>query len=213
TSKPNTAVMETGHTITDPHWGWITLISSPLQAAASRSKTPKGLSPHDLVYADKNVYTKSELSTWVRQTGDRGPGYTSIAALNAAWGSNYDTFGSDAINHTETCATGSGTQGPYICTLLSTPVTPLTVQVNVSGALAAGEDGAGVEAKLETGTGNFRSNTGTKPIGSITYSSGNISLTFNTVVPSGTTITVTYKTNGWGHGHGLLDEDGTCPSR
>jgi len=213
TGKPNTAVINSGHTITDPHWGWIILISSPLQAAASRSNTPKGLAPHDLVYADTKVYTKSELGTWVRQTGDRGPGYTSIAALNAAWGSNYDTFGSDAVIHTQTCATGNGTQGPYTCTLLSTPVTPLTVQVTVGGALAAGDDAAGAEARVATGTGNFRSNSGTQPIGSVNYSSGSVSITFNTVVPSKTAISVTYQTNGWGHGHGLLDEDGTCPSR
>jgi len=213
TSKPNTAVIQTGTTITDPHWGWITLISSPVQAAASRGDTPKGLAPHDLVYADTKVYTKGELGTWLQQTGDRGPGYASIAALNAGWGSNYDTFGSDAVTRTETCATGNGTRGPYTCTLPRTPVTPLTVQVKVGGVLAAGDDGAGAEAKVETGTGNFRSISGTKPIGSITYSSGGISLTFNTAVPSGTAITVTYQTNGWGQGSGLLDEDGTCPSR
>jgi hypothetical protein len=42
------------------------------------------------------------------QGGDRGPDYASIAALNAAWGSNYDTFGSDAATHTDPCFLGAG---------------------------------------------------------------------------------------------------------
>ena len=213
TKEPGTVVVPTGKTLTDPHWGWITLISSPVQAAASRSNTPKGLAPHDLVYADTKVYTKSEMSRWLQQSGDRGPAYASIAALNAAWGSSYDTFGSDAVTHANTCATGNGTKGPYTCALSSTPVTPLTVQVKLGGVLAAGDDAAGVEAKVETGTGNLRSNSGTQPVGSIIYSSGNVSITFSSAVASGTPITITYQTNGWGQGHGLLDEDGTCPAR
>ena len=213
TNRPGTAVIQTGTTITDPHWGWITLISSPLQAATSRANTPKALSPHDIVYSDLKNYTKSRLSTWVRQSNNRGPGYASIQALNAAWGSNYDSFYSDAVIHTQTCATANGTAGPYTCTLRSTPVTPLTVQVNVGGVLTAADDAAGVEAKMVTGTGNLRSNSGTQPLGSITYSSGSISITFSTVVASGVPITVTYRTDGWGLGHGLMDEDGSCPSR
>lgn len=213
TNKPGAAVLQPGTTIVDPHWGWITLISSPVQTAASRAKTPKGLSPHDIVYSDLQYYTKSRLATWLQGSGVRGSGYSSISSLNAAWGSNYDSFCSDAVIHTEICNTGDGTMGPYICKLHSTPVTPLTVQVNVGGVLSAGDDAAGVEAKMVTGTGNLRSNIGTQPIGSITYSIGSISITFRSVVPSGTPITVTYRTNGWGQGHGLLDEDGTCPSK
>lgn len=213
TKEPGTAVIQTGTTITDPHWGWITLISSPAQAASSRSNTPEGLSPYDIVYGVLKYWTKFELGRWLQVSGDRGPGYASIAALNTAWGSNYDSFGTDAVTYTDSCAAGNGTTGPYTCTLSHTPVTPLTAQVKVGGVLTAGDDGYGAETRVPTGIGNFRSNTGTSPLGTITYSSGVVSITYLTPIAPGQTTSVTYQTNGWGQGHGLLDEDGTCPSR
>jgi len=211
TGDPGVAVLWPANDYADPQWGWMILISSPVEAAASASNTP--YSSRDLVYSDIQYYSKSALSTWLQQRSDRGPGYASIGALNAAWGSNYDTFGSDAVSYTATCATGNGTKGPYNCTLTHTPVTPLSVQVKVGGALTAGDDGAGPEAKPATGTGNLRTNGATRPIGTITYASGAVSITFNTAVGSGTSISITYRTNGWGAGHGLLDEDGSCPAR
>ena len=206
----NNGVYQGGHS--DPHWGWITLITTPVKAATSAANTPKGRSPSDIVYADTQFYSKTELSNWLQQTGDNGPGYSSIAALNAAWGSNYDSFGSDAVNYKgQTCATGNGTAGPYTCTLV-TPVTPLSVQIFVAGILTAGDDGAGPLASSPTGVGNLRQNGQTSPIGSMTYATGSISVTFTAAVPVGTQITVNYQTGGWGSGHGLLDEDGTCPA-
>jgi hypothetical protein len=162
-----------------------------------------------------------ELGNWVQQSGDSGPNYASIAALNAAWGSNYDTFGSDAVAHNgEACATGNGTAGPYTCTLSVHPLTPLTVQVLVGGTLTAGDDGSGPRASTPTVTGYFRGTTsnsysGTKPrnLGTINYTTGSVSLTFASAVGVGTAITVNYQTNGWGTGHGLLDEDGKCPAK
>jgi hypothetical protein len=35
TKHPGTAVIQTGNSLTDPHWGWVTLVSSPVQAAAA----------------------------------------------------------------------------------------------------------------------------------------------------------------------------------
>jgi hypothetical protein len=208
----NNGTYQGGHA--DPHWGWITLITTPVKAATARGNTPASRAPSDIVYADTRFYSKTELSNWLQQTADNGPGYTSIAALNAAWGSNYDSFGSDAITHTgEACATANGTVGPYTCTLARTPVTPLTVQVFANGKLMLGDDAAGPLSNPPTGSGNFRQNGRTSPQGSITYTTGAISITFATAITPGTPITVSYKTGGWGSGHGLLDEDGTCPAR
>jgi hypothetical protein len=50
-------------------------------------------------------------------------------------------------------------------------------------------------------------------LSTINYSSGAVSLTFTNPVGSGRAITINYQTNGWGSGHGLLDEDGTCPAK
>ena len=208
----NNAAYQGGHS--DPHWGWITLITTPVKAATGRGSTPSSRAPSDIVYADTQFYSKTELANWLRQTGDNGPGYASLAALNAAWGSNYDSFGSDATSYTgEACATGNGTAGPYTCTLVHTPVTPLTVQVFVGGKLIAGDDGTGPLLSTPRDTGNFRQNGQTSPRGAITYTTGAISVTFATAVPIGTPITVSYQTGGWGTGHGLLDEDGSCPAR
>jgi hypothetical protein len=202
----------------DAHWGWITLVTSPVETAAACTSTPKsyacGNPGHDLLYTDTKFYSKVELGNWVQQTNDRGPGYSSIVALNAAWGSNYDSFGSDALAHNGApCAIGNGTAGPYACTLPVHPLTPLTVQVLVGGTLTAGDDGAGPRANPATATGNLRGNTGKTPLGTINYSTGAISITFASPVPSGAAIAANYQTNGWGTGHGLLDEDGTCPSK
>ncbi|HWB96039.1 MAG TPA: hypothetical protein VG672_05040, partial [Bryobacteraceae bacterium] len=63
-----------------PHLGWIILVTSPTQT----SNSARGVT-----YSDTTVYSKQKLSSWLssRYNG-------SIAALNAAWGSNYTTFGS-----------------------------------------------------------------------------------------------------------------------
>ncbi len=197
----------------DPHWGWITFISSPTVAATSKSDTPKSRSPADVVYTDTKFHSKAELSTWLQQTVDNGPGYASFSALNAAWGSNYDTFGSDAVSHTETLGTGDGATTTFNFTLSSTPVTPLSITVQVGNRVIAGDDGQGPRLRSPTSIGNFLGNTGTTPLGTINYPRGAGSIIFTSPPASGASITATYQTNGWGTGHGLLDEDGTCPAR
>lgn len=47
----------------------------------------------------------------------------------------------------------------------------------------------------------------------INYSTGIISLSFAAAPANGIAITVSYQTNGWGVGHGFLDEDGLCPAK
>jgi len=209
----------------DAHWGVISLITSPVLTTAACTTAPKNYAcstpGHDFLFTHTAFYTKVELGTWVQQALDSGPNYANFGALNNAWGSHYDSLGSDAVTHTgEACATGDGTTGPYTCTLSVHPLTPLTVQVLVGGTLTAGDDGSGPRAASPTVTGYFRGTTsnaytGTKPrnLGTINYTTGAVSLTFATTVPVGTAMTVTYQTNGWGTGWGLLDEDGKCPAK
>ncbi|HEY6291340.1 MAG TPA: putative Ig domain-containing protein [Terriglobia bacterium] len=205
--------LDTGYGHADAHWGWMTLITSPLEAATPASLTPESRSPHDVVFSNPKFYSKDELGTWVQQKADRGPGYASISALNAAWGSNYDSFGSDAVSHAQTIGTGNGTTRTYSFTLSHQPVTPLSITLSVGGVVTAGDDGSGPRASKPSSTGNLRGKTSTTALGTVTYSTGAGSITLQTAPKSGASITVTYQTNGWGAGHGLLDEDGTCPSK
>ena len=56
-----------------PHLGWVILVTAPTQSG----------------YADPKVYSKAMLSTWLASRYGNN-----IAALNAAWGSSYTSFGS-----------------------------------------------------------------------------------------------------------------------
>ena len=78
------------------HLGWIVLTMSPLQTANPN----KGF-----VYPDTVVYSKRALRDQLAAK------YKTIAALNAAWGSQYTTFDSSGVAVTgETIGTGNGSQ-------------------------------------------------------------------------------------------------------
>jgi hypothetical protein len=63
-----------------PHLSWLILVTAPTQSSNSS---------FGVTYPDTTVYSKGELNGWLAAR------YTnSIAALNAAWRSNYTTFGS-----------------------------------------------------------------------------------------------------------------------
>ena len=276
----------------DPHWGLITLISSPVETACPRAQTPEGRSPQDVVFADTEFHAKTDFASWlqgateqtrivsasrrlnvvtlalesnrfipgdlltVRGVANRsfesaagrpfearsvdgasvsysqrgpdassaggiaasGPGYT-IESLNAAWKANYDSFGSDVTHHTERCAQGDGSVGPYSCTLQITQPTPLTIQVALGGRneRLGGDDGSGPKSATPNDRGSVigpgMGYESRRPVSSIDYASGTLSLFFAQPVGSGQAITVSYQTRGWGQGRGVLDEDGTCPAR
>ncbi len=60
------------------HLGWIALVTPPTQTAN------QGLSQS---YSDTTVYTKKQFAAFLQQR------YTSVAALNAAWGAEYTSLG------------------------------------------------------------------------------------------------------------------------
>jgi hypothetical protein len=62
-----------------PHPAWIALVTAPTQTSNSSQ---------GVTYSNTAVYTKQELSTWLAARYNNN-----IASLNAAWGSNYTTFG------------------------------------------------------------------------------------------------------------------------
>jgi hypothetical protein len=206
--------------------GWMWLIAAPYQTGANKALFPipggGSYSSHQ-VYADPVMHTKQELANWLQQTGDRGPGYTSITALNAAWGSNYDSFGSDAVDQTDTLCAGQwdGVLATCTFTLAHVPLTPFSVQILVNGTVVAADDGYNIITKASPQQGNFVdgcppatcSNGSTSTThGTVRYDTGMATINFTaplTIPPNGAMVTAQYKTGGWASGNGLLDEDGT----
>ncbi len=72
-----TGQLDTGHAV--PSTAWLVLVTDPMQAANHSLKVE---------YGNKTVFSKQAMSTYFsKEYGGK------IAALNAAWGSNYTTFG------------------------------------------------------------------------------------------------------------------------
>ncbi len=200
-------LLESGHGSSEPHYGYMTLISAPEHVVDYPGADPELNAP--LLYTDPQFYAKSALATWLQQTGDKAPGYASIGALNAAWGSNYAGFSSAASSWMDVIGTGDGTTKTFVFLLSHTPVAPESALIKVGGVAIAGDDGSGPTAVLATSKGSLQVGAS----GTIDYTTGAVSITFNSPPASGAIITAQYKIGGWGSGAGLLDEDGTCPSR
>lgn len=147
--------------------------------------------------------------------------YTTIAALNTAWGSSYDNFGTDGTQVTGVALSPlpNGTTTTFTATLAFAPDRESiqlfgsnngTNSPILAGDLPGGGKGSGAYTATGTFNGPSSSNISSS---SITYSTGAISVTFS-VAPasSANALTVNYWHGGWGVGHGLADEDGTCPA-
>lgn len=67
------------------HPGWLCLVTSPTQTGDAKSLAAFGVAS----YSDPVVHSKKAVCDFLETR------YGTIAALNAAWGSNYTTFGSD----------------------------------------------------------------------------------------------------------------------
>ncbi|HEV2178534.1 MAG TPA: hypothetical protein VGW33_15215 [Terriglobia bacterium] len=192
-----------------PHPGWMVAATTPNQVYAGRWK---------IVYPDTVMHSKQEWANWLQQTADSGPGYTSITALNDAWGANYSTFGSSGISVTgEVIGTGNGKTKSFTHTLKHKVVDPWSVAV-LEGASTHTGDCPWFDYdcgnKITANTGLIGAIGGVSG-GTIDYRAGTLTVTFSTAPASGTAITVNYIYGGWPHGMtggtGLLDEDGTNP--
>jgi hypothetical protein len=142
------------------------------------------------LFTNQTNNTKAQLSSFLSTE------YRTIAALNTAWGTRgyYTSFGTTGTQVTGgTCATGNGGSS-YSCTP-HTNIDPYSLRIDVAGTPICADTGAGVLM----GPANAS-------CGSVTYSTGVISIT-NTVA-SGAAITVDYWYNGYGVGTGILDEWG-----
>jgi hypothetical protein len=175
--------------IFSPHLGWISVATSPFQVV---NPAPDGTPGQ--VYSDTKVYSKLALRDWLTSK------YSTIVALNAAWGSTYTTWNSTASVFTaESLGTGDGTMLTFSHTLSQTLITPFTAQVKVAGVPVAGDTGRGVMYGP------------TLSSGSINYTSGALAVSFaaGKAPSAGTAITGDYQVGGWGTGTGFLDENGS----
>jgi hypothetical protein len=164
------------------------------------------------VYADTLIHSKLALRNALATE------YGTVGALNTAWGSNYTTFDSSGVcvgSQPITCAngaaadsvgTGNGTTLTFSTTLSHTTVSGFSLQILVAGVPVAGDQCNNYGAVCSANMGILY---GPNASGTITYSTGALSLTFTAghAPASGAAITATYVANGWGIGAGFLDED------
>jgi hypothetical protein len=158
----------------------------------------------DQIYTDATFYSKKAFYTQLTAK------YANIAALNTAWGSSYTTFGTSGTCYGSSLpswlcpsrgvaaaiGTGNGSNLNFTGTL-NTIVSANSVGIFVAGTLVGGDNGNGTIY-------------GPNLSGSITYSSGALTLTFASgyAPADGTAVTAQYIANGWGLGTGAMDEDG-----
>lgn len=71
-----------------PNIGWIVAVTRPTQTENDQVGAANG-NRHTVHYSDPTVYAKVAWADFLQKR------YGSLTALNAAWGSNYTTFGSD----------------------------------------------------------------------------------------------------------------------
>jgi len=166
-----------------PHAIWMTLGSAPHVWLNRRGS--------NALYTSSTNNTKAQLASYLQTE------YETISALNTAWntGGYYTTFGSSGTQVSGgACATGTGGSGPYTCSP-NTNIDPFSLEILVGGTPVCADDGFG---NLDAPGG------ATAGCGTVTYSTGAISVSYT--VATGTAITLNYWYNGYGVGTGLLDE-------
>lgn len=135
----------------NPDISWMMLITSPRQSATATHVLGPGPS---FVYNDTEVYAKMQATNpsttcsitnpcslrdylWQKYVG-------SISSLNTAWGTNYSTFDSSGTQvNKEAIATGNGATSTYSYTVLSTPVSPESIQIFYKPAVGSAVDISG----------------------------------------------------------------------
>jgi len=144
------------------------------------------------------VYTGTAMQTKTAMQAFLSSKYSTVNALNTAWGSNYTTFGSSGTTVTgEIIGTGNGSTLTFTHTLAKLQPSRFSVQILANGTPVAGD----------TGNGNVFGPT--LASGTVSYTTGTLSITFasGNAPAVGASITANYIQNGWEIGTGFLDED------
>jgi len=177
---------------------WAVAATAPRQGAGGKPDNPTE-------YSDTTLYTKLALMKMLQSK------YSTLAALNAAWGSTYTTWGSSG---TGSFTNRPAAHGKNLTTLAfglpSVPIAPGTVTISAPGA-----DGSTITAR-DDGKGNL-TGSGVAPKSTIHYATGYVVL--NTTVPvaapadSRKNVFASYTGDSWPKhltgGTGFMDEDGS----
>jgi hypothetical protein len=138
------------HTIpegrTNSHVGYMTLITSPVQTF-NPDPASRGI---PMVYTDTKVYSKAAMANLPAACSIQTPcslrdylykKYNgNIAALNAAWGSNYTTFDSSGTSvKGEMIGTGDGSKTVFTAKLARSPISPESLHLLVAGVIQGGD--------------------------------------------------------------------------
>ncbi|HWR37617.1 MAG TPA: Ig domain-containing protein [Clostridia bacterium] len=198
---PDMATIPQGHN--QRHQGLMTLVTSPVQNA----NPGRAMVSSPQVYAEQDVFSKTQLKLFLQGR------YSSIAALNNAWSSNYSQWDSTGTQvNGEILGKGDGVTKTFTKTLANINIAALSVGVRVSGTKVGGDCPKWLCGAATTGHGLFTGPTSTQPNaiagGDINYSNGAITVSFATAPANGEIISVDYVRDGWGYGSGLMDEDG-----
>lgn len=180
------------------------------------------------IYPSDTVCVKQALRKFLQ---DR---YSTIAALNEAWGSAYTTFGSTGTvvsNQLLAVADGTDTITATIPGIsASNKIAAFSMRVYVNNVYVAADVrhlsssltcyngpsipldrghiwGEGMRGSVSASCTNLTTN----PVSTINYQTGVVVLKFDTAPPAGQEIRLDYVTNGWGTGTGLMDEYGKSP--
>jgi hypothetical protein len=109
------------------HIGWIAL-ASPLNFYAQWQDTTNVYNGLNWIFTNPEVYAKNNLVSYLQTK------YTTIAALNAAWGSSYTAFNTAATRYTgETVGTTNNTVTSLSHTLAHSGISPESLLIKVDG--------------------------------------------------------------------------------
>jgi hypothetical protein len=143
------------------------------------------------------VYTNTAVQTKHAMRNFLAGKYTTVVALNTAWGSAYTTFDSSGTQISgEAIAAGDSATLTFNHTFAHPTPSKLSVQILVNGSPVAGE----------TPNGDIF---GPEVTGRVNERAGLMMLVFRPghAPVSRASITVNYVQNGWGIGTGFMDED------
>ncbi|HWR51120.1 MAG TPA: hypothetical protein VN428_08435, partial [Bryobacteraceae bacterium] len=185
------------------HQALMALVTSPVQNA----NPGRAMVGKPQVYANQEVATKTQLKAFLQKR------YSSLEALNTAWGSNYTQWDSTGMQTiAEPLGVGDGSTATFRKTLSNKDISPLSVAVKVSGVKVGGDCPRWLCTAAATGHGGFTGLSAgadvTVSAGDIDYAKGVLTITFNRAPVRGDAITIDYIRDGWGYGAGLMDEDG-----
>lgn len=208
---------------TTTNLAWITLITSPVRTFI---QSPPYASNKGFLYEDTKNYSKSMATNPTTPCSIANPcslrDYLwqeyggNIANLNTAWRAHYTSFDSTGTDvNGEKIGAGDGVTKTFSHTLAHVTVSPYSVLLFVGGKAIAGDcpwfhNGCGLKRKNLGTIGSPEADLVAQAASTIDYSTGAITVAFDTPPVVGASITINYVSGGWmAGGTGLMDEDGS----